>query len=298
MVLVAATLWGSSGLFVAYLSAAGLDGVQLTATRLVFAALAAGTLAGVRSVQEGRGLRCSAMDCRGALWVVVNGGIGVFAFSLLYSIAIELCGMAVAAVLIYLMPSIVTAYEVIRGRARLTVTMVVCLALSLAGCALVSGISSGFGSTSVMGVVCGLVAAVAYAVNNVIQAGPLRRYPEATVVSGSIAVAASLSVAYALAFDDLASAVAIYVVRPDALLVNALFGLACSVVTFLLYNAALRRVPASRAAVYTTFEPIAAALLGMTVLGDVPDAPTLIGIVCEVIALFLMRLVPQKSLQS
>ena len=298
MVLLSATLWGSSGLFVSYLSAAGLSSVQLTATRLVFAAITAGLVAAIRRARREQGERRRPVYRRGIPWLVLNGGVGIFAFSLLYSISIELCGMAVAAVLIYLMPSIVTVYEAAREHVRPTMVMVVCLVLSLASCALVSGILSGFRSVPIVGVACGLAAALAYATNNIVQAGPLRSYPETTVVAASIGIAAVLSVAYALAFDNLTAAIAVYVTRPDALFVNVLFGLTCSVVTFLLYNAALRRIPASRAAIFATFEPVAAALSGTVVLGNMPDVATLVGIVCEVSSLLLMRLVPQQPFRS
>ncbi len=269
MALLSATLWGSSGFFVSYLSAAGLSSVQPTATRLVFAAIAADLVVVIRRAKREQGKLRRPVDRRGIPWLVLNGGVGIFAFSLLYSISIELCGMVVAAVLIYLMPSIVTVYEAAREHARPTMMMVVCLALSLVGCALVSGILSGFGSV-----------------------------PEMMVVAVSIGVAAVLSVAYALAFDNLTAAIAVYVTRPDALLVNVLFGLTYSVVTFLLYNAALRRIPASRAAVFTTFEPVAAALSRAAALGSMPDVATLVGIVCEVSPLLLMHLVPQQPLRS
>ena len=182
MALLSATLWGSSGFFVSYLSAAGLSSVQPTATRLVFAAIAADWVVVIRRAKREQGKLRRPVDRRGIPWLVLNGGVGIFAFSLLYSISIELCGMVVAAVLIYLMPSIVTVYEAAREHARPTMMMVVCLALSLVGCALVSGILSGFGSV-----------------------------PEMMVVAVSIGVAAVLSVAYALAFDNLTAAIAVYV---------------------------------------------------------------------------------------
>lgn len=60
------------------------------------------------------------------------------------------------------------------------------------------------------------------------------------------------------------------VARLDAIQWVALFFLAsgCSVVAYFLYNSALTRIDASRAAVYIYFEPVVAVLLGLTLLGE------------------------------
>lgn len=283
LVLLAATLWGCNGLFVSYLAAAGLQSAQFTAVRFVAAAIVALCV-------------CLAKD-RGSLkvgkrdlaWLVLNGAVGAFAFGLAYTLAIQLTGMATAAVLIYLMPSLVMAWSVLRGSEKLTGRKVACLALSLLGCALVSGLASGSLSVSLAGVVMGLVAAVFYALNNIVQGGPLRRLAPLAVTAYTLLFAAVSACAYALVTTGMGSALAVFVAHPDALLVNALFGVVCSVATFFAYNTALRHIPASRAAVFATFEPVAAAVLGAAVLGDALNAGMVAGIVCEVAALVLMQ---------
>ena len=291
MVLLAATLWGGSGLFVSFLSSAGLTAAQYTMVRSMSAYVS--TLV-VVLVQGGDAFH---VERRDVPWFMLNGAIGIFAFTLLYANTIQLTGMAPAAVLIYLMPSIVFTYQVLRHRERVGVRRLLCLVLSLVGCALVSGALSPGTRVVAGGIAMGVSAASAYAVGNLTQAGPLSKYPPRIVVLHSLGVAMALSCVYALCSDDVSRALAIYAQNPEALAANIAFGILCSLVTYLLYNAALRRIPASQAALMATFEPVAAALLGVSFLGQQLDVPTMLGIACEVVALVLTQCVgPGTSL--
>lgn len=289
LVLVAATLWGCNGLFVSYLTQAGLQSAQFTAVRFMSAALAAVCVCLVRDRGSLR------VGGRSLAWLVLNGAVGAFAFGLTYTLAIQMTGMATAAVLIYLMPSLVMAWSVLRGTERLTGRKVVCLALSLLGCALVSGLASGDLTVSLAGVGMGLLAALFYSLNNIVQGGPLRSLDALVVAALTLVFAALAACAYALATTGMGQAFEVFAQRPDALLVNVLYGVVCSVATFFSYNLALRFIPASRAAVFATFEPVAAAILGAAVLGDAITIGMVAGIACEVGALVLMQTSPQEG---
>jgi DME family drug/metabolite transporter len=289
MVLLAATLWGGSGLFVGFLSSAGLTATQYTMVRSI---CAYATILVVVLARDWHSIRVEMKDVP---WFILNGAIGIFAFTLLYATTIQLTGMATAAVLIYLMPSIVFVYQVLRHRERVSALRLVCLALSLAGCALVSGVLSPGTKVVAGGIVMGVIAAITYAVCNLTQAGPLSKYPTSIVVLHSLGIAMVLSIVYALLTDDMSAAFAIYARNPSVLVVNAAFGILCSVVTYLLYNGALRKIPASQAALLATFEPVAAALLGAAFLGQRLDFATVAGIACEVVALILTQYAGQRS---
>jgi drug/metabolite transporter (DMT)-like permease len=69
------------------------------------------------------------------------------------------------------------------------------------------------------------------------------------------------------------------VVRLDAAQWVALLFLAlvCSVVAYFVYNFALTRIPASRAAVYIYFEPVVTVLFGVTLLSESLSWQTILG---------------------
>lgn len=289
MILLAATLWGGSGLFVGFLSSAGLTTTQYTMVRSISAYVS--TLVVV--LAQGRG--AFHVEERDIPWFVLNGAVGIFAFTLLYANTIQLTGMATAAVLVYLMPSIVFVYQALRHRESVSVRRLVCLALSLAGCALVSGVLSPGTRIVASGIVTGVTAAAAYAVCNLTQAGPLGKYPTFIVVLHSLGIAMVFSCMYALLTDCVYGVLAIYARNPTVLVVNVAFGILCSLVTYLLYNGALRRIPASQAALVATFELIAAALLGAAFLGQQLDASSMLGIACEAVALVLTQRVGSRA---
>ena len=171
LVLTAAVLWGANGLFVAPLQDAGLSGTQITCVRFIAAATGAFAICAAK--------RCSLRigSLRDATWFALNGVAGVFLFGLFYTYAIQATGMATAAVLIYLMPSFVMAFSVFTRREPCTARKVLCLAMSLLGCALASGVAAPGASVAPVGVLFGVLAALFYACNNIVQAGPLEKLP-------------------------------------------------------------------------------------------------------------------------
>src|SRR5579859_581108 len=65
--------------------------------------------------------------------------------------------------------------------------------------------------------------------------------------------------------------------------------LVCSVMAYFVYNFALTRIDASRAAVYIYFEPVVTVLLGVTLLGEVLSWQTLLGAVIIAISIAMVN---------
>lgn len=72
-------------------------------------------------------------------------------------------------------------------------------------------------------------------------------------------------------------------------------GLVCSLAAQWLYTAALKTIPASRASIAATFEPVAAALFGLVLFGQKMDGFGVAGIVCEIAALVLCSCRPPQN---
>lgn len=284
LVLAAAVLWGANGLFAAPLQDAGLSGTQITCARFIAAA------AGAFAICTAKRSSLKIGSLRDAAWFALNGVAGVFLFGLFYTYAIQATGMATAAVLIYLMPSFVMAFSVFTRRESCTARKVLCLVMSLLGCAFVSGVAAPGTSVAPVGVFFGVLAALFYACNNIVQAGPLARYEPASVSAWSMLFGAIAATVYAGFCGELPGMVALFAARPDALGVNIAYGLVCSLVTFLLYNTALRYLPVTETAILATFEPVAAAVLGLVVLGQVVTPVMALGMSLEVVALVILQL--------
>lgn len=64
-----------------------------------------------------------------------------------------------------------------------------------------------------------------------------------------------------------------------------------------LYNTALKTIPASKASIAATFEPVAAALFGYVLFNQTMDGFGIAGIVCELAALVLLQM-PARANQK
>ena len=130
--------------------------------------------------------------------------------------------------------------------------------------------------------------------HNILIATKLRRYNPLTIVFYSGLIAAVPSVLYAALAGDLPGIGAVFAARPDALVLNVLLAVFCSVLPYGLYNTAVKTMAASKASILATFEPIAAALFGLVLFQETVTSAGWLGIVCEVAALVLLQL-PEKQ---
>lgn len=287
MVLAAATLWGSGGLFIHFISKTGLSGSQMTAIRLCFVPIMVFLLLFVTDREKLR------IDPKDIGWMILNGVVGIFVFNLCYTYAIQWTGMATAAVLLYLMPSLVMLYSVTFLKEKFTVLKGVCLLLSLLGCALVSGFADGF-TINPAGLVMGLISAVCYAEYNILVSTKLKRYSSFTNILYPFSFAAIMGLIYVLLGGEFGGMINCIVEKPYSLLLCAMLALCCSVISYWLFNTALQSISASKASIIATFEPVAAALLGLAFLKQNLSIYAILGIVCELVALILLN-IPSKN---
>ncbi|RME39724.1 MAG: EamA family transporter, partial [Thermoflexia bacterium] len=131
LVLVAAALWATLGLFYKGLAASGLPLLTIVFFR---ASVAAVVLLAVLLWRDPRSLRLSWRD---AGFFLLFGLVGVAAFYVVYIHAIQWAGMGVAAVLMYTAPVWVTLFGVLFLGESLTGRKGVALLLAVVGCALV-----------------------------------------------------------------------------------------------------------------------------------------------------------------
>ena len=255
MVLLAAACWGANGIFINILTAYGVNGTQMTLVRMASMAVLTGIWLAAKNPAALK------IDLRDLVWFVPAGALGLFMFGLFYTYSIQLVGMGTAAVLIYLMPSLVMLFSVVFLHEKFTPGKGLCLVLSLLGCALVSGVAGGV-TLDAGGVAYGLGAALCYTLQNILLATKLKKYSPMT------------NLFY----------------MPGALAANLGLGLVCSLAAQWLYTAALKTIPASRASIAATFEPVAAALFGLVLFGQKMDGFGVAGIVCEIAALVLLQL--------
>ena len=135
-VLLAGIFWGSMGLFVRQLNAAGLYAIDVMQLRVLASAIFVGLYLLLFDRQK---LRLRPRD----IWCFAGSGIcSLMLFSWCYFTGMQAASLAVMAVLLYTAPVFVMLMSIVFFRENLTGAKLTALVLCLAGCVLVSGVGS------------------------------------------------------------------------------------------------------------------------------------------------------------
>jgi DME family drug/metabolite transporter len=267
--LAAACLWGSSGVFAVHLFRSGVPPESVALLRpLLGGALLAGALAVVRP----QGLR---IDARGLLTVGLGGGAAVGLFQIAYQRSIDAAGVPVTVALLYLAPALValSAGPLLgewpsRGRLALVAMTILGVWLTVAGA---DRVESTFGPE---GLAWGVSAGVSYAAYTLFGRWATPRFGStASVVYSTAGACVVLAMALPVAFGPVT-------LPPTARAWSILVVFAALTITGaqLLFFDALGRIEASRASVAAAAEPVVAALLATTLLGQGLSALGWVGI--------------------
>jgi len=192
------------------------------------------------------------------------GLVSIAVFFFVYLFAISHTTVATAAILLYTAPAFVIVLSALLFREPFTRKKAAAVALAFAGCALVV---RGYDPLSLRlnlpGVLAGLASGFTYAMYSIFGKTALRRYRPVTTLT------------YALGFGTVilgVVAVPLGAVRlshsPAAWVSIAYLALVTTLVAQWLYLAGLQRVEAGRASLVATIEPVIAAVLGYTFLGE------------------------------
>jgi len=260
LVLLAAVLWGTLGIF--YKILIGVYGLSPLTIAFFRAAFSAFFLLVGLSVWRPGWLRVERRD----LPLLVGFGLfGVAAFFFVYVSAVDRAGVAAASVLLYTAPAWVTLISWRFLGERIGRRQWAALALAFAGCALVAGM---YDLNQVRlngpGVLFGLASGLTYGLYSVfVKAGVRKHSPWTVLVYGMVVGAVTL-----LPVQDL-NAVAQALRSPVIVAWLVAIALVPSLGSGLAFATGLRFVPVSSASVVANVEPVVATLLAYFIFGEV-----------------------------
>jgi drug/metabolite transporter (DMT)-like permease len=262
----AATLWAANGSISRLLLDDGVSAMRLSELRAVLTFV---LLGGALAIARPRLLRIRREDLPRLGFLGIFGLAGVTAT---YFFAISRLDIGVALVIQYLGPLLVLLWLRVAHHRRLPRALWAAAALSLAGCFLVVEAWDP-GSLDVLGIVAAFGAAVTFAIYLYTSEQAGHRYAPATILAWGFGFASVfwliVQPIWSFPFDKFDSAG------------NIALGLGVAVVgtlvPFVCIVAALRHIPASRAAVVATLEPVLAAIIAWPVLGQTLDVWQILG---------------------
>ena len=256
MIVGAASLWGSLGLFGRLAFQHGATPVEVGSVRAALAFIGVLPLALLRY----RTIRVRPAD----LPLVLGYGIvGVGFFYYIYLVAVDRLPLAVAAALLYTAPAFVLAIVWSLGWEPVRPARLIPLAMVLAGAFLVTGafrMLAG-GGVDAVGAAAGIASGIAYAIYTALGKRIRARYDLLTTILFAYGVGAAV-----LAIVEPPWTVVIR--REDARAILLLMGLGPTLLAAILFYGGLRHIEASTAGLLATIEPVVAALLGLAWLGE------------------------------
>jgi drug/metabolite transporter (DMT)-like permease len=253
LVLAAAAFWGTSATLARF-AFRDRQVPPLTAVELRLA-IAVALLAPWLAWRRPESLRVRREDWG---YFLVLGLCGMAAVQGTYYYAIATIGVGLAILIQYLAPSLIVAWEVLRG-ARVSAATAIGVASALAGTALLVGhpdpgsLHARAPQATPLGWAAGFGSTIAFAFYVVFSKRGLRRYRPETVLLYTFLVAGAF---WAIVTPPWRIVAAGY--PADIWLIFVGLGVFSTLVPFSLFNAGLRRVPAARAGIYASFEPVVA----------------------------------------
>ena len=284
MVIAAACLWGSLGLFGRLAFDHGVSPLQLGSVRAALAFLGVLPLALLRP----RRLRVRSADLP---LLLGYGAIGVGFFYWIYLVAVERLPLAVAAALLYTAPAFVVAFSWALRWEPVRLRRLVPLALVLVGASLVTGayrmvggggIAGAGGGLAGAGAAAGLASGAAYALYTVLGKRIRERYDILPTIFYAYGIGA---VVLALAEPPWS----VFVAAPDATVILLLMGLGPTLLAAFLFYGGIRHIDASAASMLATIEPVVAAFIGLAWLGEDLAWTTVLGTALILAAALLLH---------
>ena len=288
-VAVAASIWGTLGLFAKILYAQGVSFESLVAVRA-----SVGWLAVIGFLLATQGARSLRVSLRDFVLLLPLGLVGIGTFYLLYFYTVRESTVGTAAILLYSAPAFVVVLAWLFLKEPLNAAKVFALLLTVGGIFLVVGAYDPANlevrpKVLLTGLLSGLTYGL-YAIFGRPLAGHGHLSP-AVILSYALAFGSAMLVVTALpTLDTLAGLPA----GSYALLL--MLAVVHTTLAFALYTFGIRHLGAGRAAIIATIEPVVAGILGVILLGEEMTALKVLGALLVLAGAVLAQVRPGKAL--
>ena len=269
-ILSAGFLWGFIGIFASFAFNEGVSPIEVAFWRAVFTGGFFGVYALIKKEIN--------FDKKDLPFLFLFGFIGVTIFYISYQYAVKTGGVALASVLLYTAPAWVVLFSRIIFKEKFTPLKIISLLLTIGGVFLVSTNSESFGEkVSFIAIVSGLIAGLSYSIYFILGKHFSSRYSAANlflyvcpigmvgifpfvnfVPKSSVAWASIIAIAFLSTF------IANY-----------------------FYYASLKFLPAGKASIMATIEPVVAAVAAYIIFGEFFGFTALIGSLAIIFAVIL-----------
>lgn len=277
-VLIAAALWGLTGIFVRNLNAAGLDNMQLLFFRSF---ITAASLITYMFFTDRSKLK---IDLRDWWYFFGTGILSFLLFGFFYFYTIVHASMSVAAILLYTAPFFVMLMAAIFFREKITAAKLIALFTAAAGCVLICGTDHNVGLTPIV-IFTGVASGFCYALYSIFGRVALKKYSSMTVTAYTFSFAA-LGSLFVVDFPKIGE---VALAAPGAIVLAIVFSLVSALFPYLFYTAGLKNTDAGKASIMATFEAVVASVAGIAVFGESMTLAGVAGIALVFLAVWILN---------
>ena len=287
LVMIAGISWGLIGVFTKVIDVLGFTEMQMLFVKGV---LATAVLLLITSVKDRSQLKLKSWkDIR---YFIGTGIISFSFFSWAYMKAVNLTSLGVAAVLLYTAPTFVMLFSIFLFGEKMTKTKGIVLAMTFVGCILVTGLLEGGGAVITwQGIGIGLAAGVGYALYSIFGTYAIKAGYGSLTISLYTFLMATIVMTFLVEPVEVVTKITEMGQWPLAIS----FALLTTVVPYLTYTKGLSGLPASKASVTATIEPVVAAILGIVVFHESVSMLKLTGIVLVLSSVVVMSRQSEKE---
>jgi drug/metabolite transporter (DMT)-like permease len=289
-VLLAACLWGTTGIFIRRLNVMGMSTMSIVFLRALMTALC---MLAVILLTDWSLLRIRLRDW----WIFVgNGIVSLLFFNFCYFRTIEISSMGIAATLLYTSPAFVALLSAWLFKEKFTGRTAIALVLAFAGALLVSGVVTGGQLLTPGGLLLGVAGGFFYALYSIFTRYALIRGYHSVTITFYTFLLTALGGAAVADYGEIAASVGQN--GASVLWLVALYALVTTVFPYTIYNTGLQRVENSYASVISSIELVCAAAFGLIAFGETPDIYGVFGIVLVLVAVAVLNLRQKKKAQA
>ncbi|MBR3803112.1 MAG: EamA family transporter [Clostridia bacterium] len=283
LIVIAATLWGTMGLFTRKMTELGFSTLQLVFMR---ASLTATVLFLYLLIFDRDKLKIKLRDA----WIFVLAGlVSVVLFQHCYTSAIMAGSISIAATLLYTAPIFVTIISAVLFKEKITPIKVTALITAFTGCILVSGITDSGTSITTTALFLGIASGFTYGLYSIFTKIGLRHYSPLTFTFYTFLIATIVLIPLC----DVKPMITVAFSSATAAFMPAIFGIITSVIPYICFTCGLKYIDAGKANITATIEPAVATLIGILIFDEKLGISALAGIALVLISAVILNL-PQK----
>lgn len=280
-VIIAASLWGTAGLFVRTISNYGISQMQTVFFRGAISAILLAVLILFRDIKL---FKVKLRD----IWIFILAGLfSIVLFNYSYYTTMSLASLSVAAVLLYTAPFFVVILSAFLFKEKLTINKSIACIMAFIGCCFVSGLFASRQRISSEALFFGLLTGFGYALYTIFGKILLEKGYKTLTITFYIFLSASVCT---IPFINVADTVNIAFSNLNVGVTVFLMALINTVAPYILYTTGLSGTEPSIAPVIATLEPVVATVIGAVFYNEAITFSTIFGISLVLLSVIILNI--------